>query len=343
MSTFFRAIAWCLLASISLPSYSLLANNKREHGPELAAIITARLDDSEGLQELARLLDDYPPQVTTPLLTEFEKVWQTRANTYSKLFADESKRFAKTLRGGDVSAEIKSLRAKFHQIRALDEDAMKPKLKEVSWPAIERLRELLVPNIDELLAFSPDLAEQRRIIYGLNDFREKLYKIAVETDESTFSLAASEQAHLLDISSLDRAGIKILRENQKIASKEEVPTPEAEGVAEANLWRLLVGQNALTLDPLLCDASRGHSKDMEEHSFFAHKSPIKGRETPWDRARQAGTTASGENIYMGSGDPSRANRGWFFSPGHHKNMFTDNARRLGLGQHNSHWTQLLGR
>jgi uncharacterized protein YkwD len=45
---------------------------------------------------------------------------------------------------------------------------------------------------------------------------------------------------------------------------------------------------------------------------------------------------------MGSQQASDANRGWFFSPGHHKNMFADGSKRLGLGQHNAHWTQLLG-
>jgi uncharacterized protein YkwD len=34
--------------------------------------------------------------------------------------------------------------------------------------------------------------------------------------------------------------------------------------------------------------------------------------------------------------------GWFYSPGHHKNMFSPGQRRIGLGQYGSHWTQMFG-
>ena len=93
----------------------------------------------------------------------------------------------------------------------------------------------------------------------------------------------------------------------------------------------------------LCDAARDHSKDMSEKNFFAHESPVKGKTTPWDRAANFGTTASGENIYAGSTDPHGANTGWFYSPGHHKNMFNPGQKRIGLGQFKSHWTQMFGR
>jgi uncharacterized protein YkwD len=109
------------------------------------------------------------------------------------------------------------------------------------------------------------------------------------------------------------------------------------------LWRLYLGLSALTIDPKLCDAARDHSKDMSEQNFFAHESPVKGKTTPWDRASNFGTTASGENIYAGSTDPHGANTGWFYSPGHHKNMFNPGQKRIGLGQFKSHWTQMFGR
>ncbi|MDC0270126.1 CAP domain-containing protein, partial [bacterium] len=109
-----------------------------------------------------------------------------------------------------------------------------------------------------------------------------------------------------------------------------------------NEWRLLLGLNALDLDPKLCEASRGHSEDMNKHKFFAHESPIDGKETPWKRAAEAGTKATGENIYMGSQVPASANKGWFFSPGHHKNMFKNSHIRIGLGQYNRYWTQMFG-
>ena len=41
-----------------------------------------------------------------------------------------------------------------------------------------------------------------------------------------------------------------------------------------------------------------------------------GKKTPWDRAARFGTSASGENIFMGSPDGKVANHAWFHSPGH---------------------------
>jgi uncharacterized protein YkwD len=45
---------------------------------------------------------------------------------------------------------------------------------------------------------------------------------------------------------------------------------------------------------------------------------------------------------MGSSDPHGANMGWFYSPGHHKNMFNAGQVRIGLGCTGSHWTQMFG-
>jgi uncharacterized protein YkwD len=92
----------------------------------------------------------------------------------------------------------------------------------------------------------------------------------------------------------------------------------------------------------LCEAARDHSEDMQVNRFFAHESPLPGKKTPWDRAKNFGTSASGENIYMGSSDPHGANMGWFYSPGHHKNMFNAGQVRIGLGCTGSHWTQMFG-
>jgi uncharacterized protein YkwD len=105
---------------------------------------------------------------------------------------------------------------------------------------------------------------------------------------------------------------------------------------------MLVGVRALVLDPKLCEAARDHSEDMQVNRFFAHESPLPGKKTPWDRAKNFGTSASGENIYMGSSDPHGANMGWFYSPGHHKNMFNAGQVRIGLGCTGSHWTQMFG-
>jgi len=117
---------------------------------------------------------------------------------------------------------------------------------------------------------------------------------------------------------------------------------EVAAINETNRLRLLLGIGALAIDPKLETASRSHSKDMVEKKFFDHTSPIPGRETPWKRAAQAGTSASTENIYAGSKRGEDAIKTWWYSPGHHENMMSP-ARRVGVGRHEDHFTQMFGK
>ena len=74
---------------------------------------------------------------------------------------------------------------------------------------------------------------------------------------------------------------------------------------------------------------------------FAHESPVEGKRTPWDRAARFGTSASGENIAGGQTTGAGANLGWWYSPGHHKNML-GGFGRVGLGRSGELWTQMFG-
>ncbi|MDE0905545.1 MAG: CAP domain-containing protein [Planctomycetota bacterium] len=116
---------------------------------------------------------------------------------------------------------------------------------------------------------------------------------------------------------------------------------EVRGIFALNRLRVLIGLNALQADLALCAAARDHSRDMVELGFFAHASPVPGRETPWKRAAARGTSAGAENIAAGQRTGEAATDAWWFSPGHHKNML-GGAKRCGLGHVQAHWTQLLG-
>src|SRR5208337_1044126 len=98
---------------------------------------------------------------------------------------------------------------------------------------------------------------------------------------------------------------------------------------------------ALAIDLSLCEAAREHSQDMERLHFFSHESPVPGKKTPWDRAKLAGTTASGENIFNGSTSGKAADEVWFHSPGHHKNQM-GNFARVGVGRSGVYFTQMFG-
>jgi uncharacterized protein YkwD len=98
----------------------------------------------------------------------------------------------------------------------------------------------------------------------------------------------------------------------------------------------------LTIDLALTAASRDHSSDMKTHKFFSHTSPVPGKTSPGDRARNFNASWSAENIFMGSTDGTVAHRAWFHSPGHHRNLLGDH-RRVGVGRHGVYFTQMFGR
>tara|TARA_B100001094_G_scaffold312580_1_gene349392 strand:- start:1209 stop:1898 length:690 start_codon:yes stop_codon:yes gene_type:complete len=226
------------------------------------------------------------------------------------------------------------------------EGPMKGAIIAQSEPAVALLKELLLPSGEKILKVAGvKLDNQRSQILKLGQFRDGILKaaIAIEDAESVANILAQEQSVAEGLSDLDRNGLRVMKANRKIAEAEMVPEAERRGVEELNQMRLLIGLGALVLDPKLCEASRGHSEDMANMNFFSHTSPVRGKESFGQRAALCGTSSSGENIFMGSTKPSSANRGWFRSPGHHKNMFSPSHRRVGLGNYGSHWTQMFGR
>jgi uncharacterized protein YkwD len=80
---------------------------------------------------------------------------------------------------------------------------------------------------------------------------------------------------------------------------------------------------------------------MVEKKFFAHESPVAGKKTPWDRAKNFGTTAGAENIANGAAAGRATIMQWWHSPGHLKNMMGAH-NRVGLGNFKTTWTQMLG-
>jgi uncharacterized protein YkwD len=311
---------------------------------ELLATFQSRLEQGQEIDELCSSLETLESPDQKALITELEKTWPGVRDRYLSAFTAASKQGAGGSRA-ESQRRIRELRGGFMAVYALEEGPMKPKLKEVSKPAVDELRKLLSPTPDELLSTAqPVLKMQRDAARKLAQFRDAALDAALSTTpaNSREQLAAAEAEVAAEAGGLPRDGLKILEKNRKIVEDEAIPAEEARGIEECNLMRLYVGLNALELDPKLCEAARDHSKDMAEQNFFAHESPVPGKKTPWDRAAKAGTTASGENIYAGSADSHSANMGWFYSPGHHKNMFSPGQRRIGLGQHGSHWTQLFG-
>lgn len=310
---------------------------------EILAVFQTRAKAGEPFDDLCEAAGNLPDPVQKQLVTEIERIWPRLRDSYLADLAKGGTTRPAT-KGGDRQ-EIAKYRAEFMKVYNKDEASMKPLLTSVSMPAVEALRKLLAPAPEQLIeAGEPALRERSKIVHAFAKLRDGVLDTTISTIpmDSATSLAEGEQAAARARCGFKRDDLKILDLNRKLAKDKNIPENEVAGIEECNEWRMLVGLNALLIDPNLCEAARDHSNDMQEQGFFAHESPVAGKKTPWDRAKKAGTTASGENIFMGSADPQGANRGWFYSPGHHKNMFNAGQRRIGLGCTGTHWTQMFG-
>ncbi len=246
--------------------------------------------------------------------------------------------------------EVQALRAKVLALTKI-EGLTKEQIVADADPAMARLEELLLMDRAAVLGAAPELQTQRDALQENGLLWEKLavaqYQ-ALPDDTNKPSQPPSFAEHLLREEDLavrlagpiDDKARQVLAYNT--TQEQQMDPAEARCTLELNLLRILLGLNALAFDKQLLAASRDHSADMEKLNFFAHESPVSGKKTPWDRAKNFGTSASGENIYVGSQDGHDAHSAWFHSPGHFKNQLGAGHKRVGVGRHNRHWTQLFG-
>jgi uncharacterized protein YkwD len=262
--------------------------------------------------------------------------------------------------------EIKKVRDELLAL-AKQEGLTKEQIVATSDPGLARLKELILVNRQDILSSNPRLGAARERLQILGKEWELCATLILaakipekpQTGGAAQGVKGAEEPAELDTTPsfekylvkdeelatamatpMSDATRRALAANAQLAG--QLDPEEARCVLDLNLTRNLLGLNALAIDMKLTAAARDHSKDMEEQNFFAHESPVEGKKTPWDRAERFGTTASGENIAMGTLDGAVANEMWWHSPGHHRNMLGDH-KRAGLGRYNQHWTELFGR
>lgn len=175
-----------------------------------------------------------------------------------------------------------------------------------------------------------DPAGKRHVELAKKDAPVAPAATAVDDDLELWSLTA------LPLGARD---VKALETNASLRG--EIDPEEYRGTLALNRIRIVLGLPALTVDLKLGNAARDHSGDMKKLSFFSHESPVEGKRTFSDRAARAGTSASAENIAAGHDTGEGAIRGWWYSPGHHKNMLGGHVR-TGLGRCENVWTQMFG-
>lgn len=217
-------------------------------------------------------------------------------------------------------------------------------------PAMARLAEIFVLGRESVLEATPTLQEDRTELTGRGELwqrcAEALFDAMPEEQKKDRQpprfedyLQGEEDLAVGLAVPMDAATRAVLAANARLAS--QIDPEEGRCVLALNLTRNLLGLPPVVIDLKLCMAARDHSQDMERLKFFAHDSPVPGKSTPWDRAKRMGTSASGENIYVGSTDGRAANEAWFHSPGHHKNMLGGH-KRVGLGRSGAYFTELFG-
>jgi hypothetical protein len=133
-----------------------------------------------------------------------------------------------------------------------------------------------------------------------------------------------------------------LRRNRLGPVFSQLDDSEIQAIEETNKRRAEYKLPPLEVDLHLVLAARDHSKDMAEHGFFDHESPIEGKKTFVDRAKRFGGDANGENIFAGDRSAAVAVQAWMDSPGHRENILRPSFRRIGIGRHDQHWTQVFG-
>lgn len=125
----------------------------------------------------------------------------------------------------------------------------------------------------------------------------------------------------------------------------EAALEEQDLVRAINTERTARGLDPLSLDPVLCETARAHSREMCDLNYFAHRSPTLGDETPGDRylgelqiagEKRPATALVGENLFFASVtndtyNAKYAHRSLMASPSHRENILEPRFTKVGVG------------
>ncbi len=351
-------VAWIVLLCIA-PAAPALAAADDGVGARITRLRDARItiDERERLcGELLALGPSGAGALATLAAEQVERASKHAAKLEARYLKDFEKAALKLVDARSTKqtlAAVDEARAAVRKLRG-KADLSKSDIEEVGDVAVAKLREVFEVTPEQVAEANAALAEQREQLsqawWQASDWFETFQRAMrvlgdvkrVQPSDPTprWDDVVAQEVWLctlaLPMSPGDR---RTLLSNRELAP--QIDAEEAAGVLDLNRLRLLLGLNAVAIDVKLCDASRDHSNDMRTLGFFAHESPVAGKKTPWDRAARFGTSAGAENIAAGQTTGAGANRAWWYSPGHHKNMLGGHAR-IGLGRSETHWTQMFG-
>ncbi|MFT7534647.1 MAG: hypothetical protein ACI85K_000596 [Hyphomicrobiaceae bacterium] len=289
-----------------------------------------------------------------------EKSFQKLSAKVMGNFEKLTKKAQRDLLGRKGRAEVAELRSESLAVSRRS-SLTKQQIKDDVDPRVASLRALLMPSMSNVLAkdtkLDANLSELRAAHRSLRDWHVVYASIGAglelhEDAAKHFTKypppqhPGSDQRIEQAISFAMFAGLAMSGTDRKAldaneAMRERTPHEEHLGTLRLNEIRYLLGLSLVVIDEKLSAAARDHSKDMHTLGFFSHTSPVAGKQRFSQRASNFGTSASAENIAAGMNTGHGAIRGWWYSPGHHRNMLGGH-RRTGLGMHEVSWTQLFG-
>ena len=341
MMKYFLLATISLLAATSSPAD--LSPAERTQASDLYKKFVAAKDDLPARTKVVKEMSEMGLEVAKVIHPVIDREFRTSVDRYRSGYLTTAKQVASKKTSSEQLNRIKKLRATVQSLRG-KADLSKEDVQKIGDPAVAELRKLTKLTRKEIMDASEKLGEARSDLVELAKQREMTIDAMVLIELETFGtkeLEAEEEQMASGAMSLNGEARAVLAQNRKLAS--DVEPAEAEGIANLNELRILVGLRPCLIDPKLCAAARGHSKDMAEKKFFAHESPVPGKTSPGDRAKLEGTTSNSENIFAGSPSGAAANKAWWYSPGHHKNMLNPSPNRVAMGVYGKHWTQMFGR
>jgi uncharacterized protein YkwD len=304
---------------------------------------------AEKREEICDKVLEVSPAAATPMLAAVDRELQPKLKRYNVRFQAQAASAAKRKFGKVDLNEVVRLRKSVLDLQKLGDDFTHAVIVEKGDPAMAKLRAMFILDRGEVLDKSAELQAERKKLEETGRLWEKCQaRMPATKPDGEKATPPSFDNYLRDQEDLassmaipqDPKTRSVLTMNAHLAEK--IDPEEARAILALNLARNLLGLPALAIDLQLCAAARSHSADMEKLNFFSHESPVPDKKTPWDRAKLFGTTASAENIFVGSTSGKGAHEGWFHSPGHHRNQL-GNYARVGVGRSGTRFTQMFGK
>jgi len=301
-------------------------------------------------QEMCRKVLSIEPAAVPLMLAAVERDLRPQLRKYSAKFQTQAAAEAKRKVGKIDFVKVMEMRKAVQDLRKSGDDFTKEVIVQKIDPVVQKLRAAFILDRADVLDNSPTLQAERKKLEGFGRMWEWCHAqlpLPKATEDLEKAAPASFENYLEGEEELvvslaipqDSRTLSVLAMNARLAEK--LDPEEARAILALNLTRNLLGLPALAIDLRLCEAARGHSRDMERLKFFSHESPVEGKKTPSERAVLAGTTAAAENVFKGTTNGQSAHEGWFHSPGHHRNQMGDYAR-VGVGRSGAYFTEMFG-